>query len=36
MPGGEIIPIVVGSSTFQIVPLSLCIIVVWMVLLGAS
>jgi len=36
MPGGESIPIVVGSNTFQIVAFSLCIIAVWMVMLGAS
>jgi len=36
MPGGERIQIVVGSSTFQMVAFTLCIIVVWMVMLGAS
>jgi hypothetical protein len=36
MPGGESIPIVVGSFTFQIVALSLCIILVWMEMLVGS
>ena len=36
MSGGESILIVVGSSTFLNVVLSLCIIVVWMLLLDAS
>jgi hypothetical protein len=36
MPGGESIPIVVGSSIFQMVAFSLCIIVVWKVMLVAS
>jgi len=36
MSGGESILIVVGSSTFQMLAYSLCIIVVWMVMLGAS
>jgi hypothetical protein len=36
MSGGESILIVVGSSTFKMLAYSLCIIVVWMVMLGAS